>query len=106
MSEQELSAWLIQQAPRYGMAPQQLADVLVKNGGVNMAVADIRRAKALEVVLKSVQVVDTKGVVVEVNSSPGLEGIEKATSADVAKLMIMFLEKNAKPGRTRTKGKG
>lgn len=45
-------------------------------------------------------------VVVEVNSSPGLEGIEKATSADVAKSMIMFLEKNAKPGRTRTKGKG
>ncbi|MBM3525682.1 MAG: 30S ribosomal protein S6--L-glutamate ligase [Alphaproteobacteria bacterium] len=45
-------------------------------------------------------------VVVEVNSSPGLEGIEKTTSADVAKSMIMFLEKNAKPGRTRTRGKG
>ena len=68
VSEQELSAWLIQQAPRYGMAPQQLADVLVKNGGVNMAVADIRRAKALEVVLKSVQVVDTKGAIVDLNA--------------------------------------
>ena len=68
VSEQELSAWLIQQAPRYGMAPQELADILVKNGGVNMAIADIRRAKALEVVLKSVQVVDTKGNVVDLNA--------------------------------------
>lgn len=68
VSEQELSAWLIQQAPRYGMAPQELADVLVKNGGVNMAIADIRRAKALEVVLKSVQVVDSKGAIVDLNA--------------------------------------
>ena len=68
VSEQELSAWLIQQAPRYGMAPQELADVLVKNGGVNMAVADIRRAKALEVVLKSVQVVDSKGSIVDLDA--------------------------------------
>ncbi len=45
-------------------------------------------------------------VVMEVNSSPGLEGIEKTTSVDVAKAIIVFLEKNAKPGNTRTKGKG
>ena len=68
VSEQELSAWLVQQAPRYGMPPQQLADMLVKNGGVQMAVADIRRAKALEVVLKAAQVVDTKGNVVDLNA--------------------------------------
>lgn len=68
VTEQELSAWLVQQAPRYGMAPQQLADMLIQNGGVQMAVADIRRAKALEVVLKSAQVVDTKGNVVDLKS--------------------------------------
>ncbi|MGH6854912.1 MAG: 30S ribosomal protein S6--L-glutamate ligase [Aestuariivirga sp.] len=45
-------------------------------------------------------------VVMEVNSSPGLEGVEKTTSVDVAKAIIVFLEKNAKPGRTRTRGKG
>jgi ribosomal protein S6--L-glutamate ligase len=45
-------------------------------------------------------------VVMEVNSSPGLEGVEKATGLDVAGKMIEFLEKNAKPGKTRTKGKG
>ena len=45
-------------------------------------------------------------VVMEVNSSPGLEGIETATGKDVAGLIIEYIEKNAKPGRTRTKGKG
>lgn len=45
-------------------------------------------------------------VVMEVNSSPGLEGIEKATKKNVAGTIIEFIEKNAKGGRTQTKGKG
>jgi len=45
-------------------------------------------------------------VVMEVNSSPGLEGIEKATGRDVAGLIIEFVEKNAKHGKTRTRGAG
>jgi len=45
-------------------------------------------------------------VVMEVNSSPGLEGIEKATGKDIAGMIIEFLEKNTKPNSTRTKGKG
>lgn len=45
-------------------------------------------------------------VVMEVNSSPGLEGIEKATGIDVAGQIIAFIEKHAEPGLTKTKGKG
>ena len=45
-------------------------------------------------------------VVMEVNSSPGLEGIETATGKDVAGMIIEFIEKNAKPHKTRTRGKG
>ena len=45
-------------------------------------------------------------VVMEVNSSPGLRGIEEATGKDVADLVIQFIEKNAKPYSTRTRGKG
>jgi ribosomal protein S6--L-glutamate ligase len=45
-------------------------------------------------------------VVMEVNSSPGLEGIEKATGINVADQIIEFIEKNAKPGKTKTRGKG
>ena len=42
-------------------------------------------------------------VVMEVNSSPGLEGVETATGIDVAGKIIEFGEKNAKPGRTQTR---
>ncbi|MEM9334945.1 MAG: 30S ribosomal protein S6--L-glutamate ligase [Pseudomonadota bacterium] len=45
-------------------------------------------------------------VVMEVNSSPGLQGIENATGKDVASMIIQFIEKNARQGRTRTRGKG
>lgn len=45
-------------------------------------------------------------VVMEVNSSPGLEGIEKATGIDVAGKIIKFIEEHAKPDRTRTRGRG
>lgn len=45
-------------------------------------------------------------VVMEVNSSPGLEGVEKATGLDIAGKIIEYIEKNAKPGATKTKGKG
>jgi ribosomal protein S6--L-glutamate ligase len=44
-------------------------------------------------------------VVMEVNSSPGLEGIEGATGKDIAGMIIANLEK-LKPGKTRTRGKG
>jgi len=45
-------------------------------------------------------------LVMEVNSSPGLEGIETASGKDVASMIIDFIEKNAKPHKTRTRGKG
>ena len=45
-------------------------------------------------------------VIMEVNSSPGLEGIEAATGKDVAGMIIDFIAANAKVGKTRTKGAG
>ena len=45
-------------------------------------------------------------VIMEVNSSPGLEGIEKATGSDIADQIIAFMEARAKPARTRTRGRG
>jgi ribosomal protein S6--L-glutamate ligase len=45
-------------------------------------------------------------VVIEVNSSPGLEGIEHATGKDIAGMIIQYIEKHAKAGKTRTKGAG
>jgi len=45
-------------------------------------------------------------VVIEVNSSPGLGGIEAATQKDIAGMMIEFIENRAKQAGTRTRGKG
>lgn len=45
-------------------------------------------------------------LVMEVNSSPGLQGIEAASGKDVAGIIIQHLEEHARPGKTRTRGKG
>ena len=45
-------------------------------------------------------------VVMEVNSSPGLEGIETSTGLDVAGKIIEYIEKHAKPGATTDRIKG
>lgn len=50
-------------------------------------------------------------VVMEVNSSPGLKGIESSSNKDIASLIIQFIEKKYKSlenktDRSRTRGKG
>ncbi len=45
-------------------------------------------------------------LVLEVNSSPGLEGIELATHKNIAGEIIAFIERHAHGGYTRTKGSG
>jgi len=64
-----------------------------KKMGLNVAGVDLLRS-------------NHGAVVLEVNSSPGLQGIESATGKDVARMIIQFIEKHAKPFKTRTRGKG
>lgn len=45
-------------------------------------------------------------MVMEVNSSPGLEGIESATKKDVAGMIIDFIEKSPKNKLNKTRGQG
>ncbi len=45
-------------------------------------------------------------VVMEVNSSPGLEGIEAATGKDVASMVYQFIENADRPKTNRTRGQG
>ncbi len=45
-------------------------------------------------------------LVMEVNSSPGLEGIETASHKDIAGEIVKFIEENAAPHRNKTRGKG
>ena len=67
VGEAELSAWLVQQAPRYGMSPQDFADTLVRGGQVPMAIADVRRGKALQVVLENAVITDASGNTVDLS---------------------------------------
>jgi trigger factor len=65
VSEAELSTWLVQQAPRYGMSPDQFAQELVNAGQVPAAVAEVRRGKALAHVLEHATVTDTNGTAID-----------------------------------------
>jgi ribosomal protein S6--L-glutamate ligase len=77
------------------ISPEERATAVraAKTMGLNVAGVDLLRSKRGPVVM-------------EVNSSPGLEGIEKSTGKDVAGMIISFIEKHAKARKTRTRGQG
>jgi ribosomal protein S6--L-glutamate ligase len=68
----------------------------------------VRSAKAMGLRVCGVDMLRSNHgpVVLEVNSSPGLEGIEKATGKDVAGSIIKYIEENAGPNKTRDRIKG
>jgi ribosomal protein S6--L-glutamate ligase len=82
-------------ASRIKLTPEERSTAVraASKMGLNVAGVDILRSNHGPVVL-------------EVNSSPGLEGIEHATGLNVAGKIYEFIEKNAKPGKTRTRGTG
>lgn len=61
----------------------------------------VKAAKAMGLKVAGVDLLRSNHgpVVMEINSSPGLEGIENATDLDIAGLIIEFLEKNALSAR-------
>jgi ribosomal protein S6--L-glutamate ligase len=67
-----------------------------------------RAAKALGLRVAGVDLLRSKRgpLVIEVNSSPGLQGIESASGKDVAAAVIQYIEKNASHGKTKTRIKG
>lgn len=77
---------------RLSAAERHTAVEAAKAMGLNMCGVDILRS-------------NNGPLVMEVNSSPGLEGIEKATGKDVAAMVYQFLEKTTRSS-TRTKGNG
>jgi len=83
------SAALIKITPEERSTASRAARIM----GLNVAGVDLLRSNHGPVVL-------------EVNSSPGLEGIEEATGKDIAGMIIEHIEKHAKVGRTRTRGTG
>ncbi len=77
------------------LTPEERATAVraARTVGLNVAGVDIVRSRHGPLVL-------------EVNSSPGLEGIEQATGKDIAGLIVHFIESHARPFKTRTRGVG
>ena len=68
----------------------------------------VRSAKTLGLNVAGVDLLRSNHgpVVMEVNSSPGLEGIEAASGKDIATAIIEFIEKDAGPGKTKDRIEG
>jgi trigger factor len=74
VSDAELTEYIVRQAERYNMAPQEFADQIVQAGNIAGLVADVRRNKALATVLESASVTDTSGNPVDLSSLATPEG--------------------------------
>ena len=59
-------------------------------------IAAIKAANAMKLGIAGVDMLrsDRGPLIIEVNSSPGLEGIESATGVDIAGQIIKYIEKN------------
>jgi len=68
----------------------------------------IRSAQIIGLNLAGVDIIRSNHgpVVLEINSTPGLEGIEKITGKDIAGHIVEYIEENAEKGKTKTKGEG
>jgi ribosomal protein S6--L-glutamate ligase len=80
---------------------------LVKLTPAERALA-VRAAKVVGLDLAGVDIIRSAhgALVLEVNSSPGLNGIEAATGKDIAGAIIEYIEKDSKKGENRMTGKG
>lgn len=70
--------------------------------------AAIKAAKIMGLGMAGVDLIRSKRgpLILEINSSPGLEGIETATQKDIATAIIKHIEKNAKPIGPRSRYQG
>lgn len=83
------SASLVRITPEERSTAIRAANII----GLNVAGVDILRSNHGPVVL-------------EVNSTPGLEGIEQVTNKDIAGMIIELIERNIASGGTKTKTRG
>ncbi len=65
IGDSELTQYIVSQAQRYQMPPQEFANQIVQGGNLPMLVADIRRNKALASVLEHATVTDASGNTVD-----------------------------------------
>jgi trigger factor len=65
VAEQELTEHLVRHAQRSGMQPDEYAKRVMESGRISELVAEVVRAKALQLVVESAEVTDTSGTVID-----------------------------------------
>jgi len=70
VGDSELTEYLVRQAARYDMAPQDFAKQVMESGNLPALVADVRRSKALADLLESAVVTDASGNPVDLSALP------------------------------------
>ncbi|TQJ41257.1 trigger factor [Arthrobacter sp. SLBN-112] len=84
VSQNELIDYIVTTASQYGMDPNQFAQIIDQSGQVPMMVSEVRRRKALAVVLGQATVTDAEGNTVDLSDfvRPGGEEAPAAEAAD------------------------
>lgn len=67
VGDQELTTYIVQASAQYGVAPQEYAELLQKNGQLPQVVGEVLRNKVLSTLLGKVKVVDSKGKKVDLS---------------------------------------
>lgn len=78
VSQNELIDYIVSTASQYGMDPNQFAQIIDQSGQVPMMVSEVRRRKALAVVLGQATVTDTDGKAVDLSDFVRPGGEEEA----------------------------
>jgi trigger factor len=68
VDDAELTDYLVRQAARYNMAPQDFANQIMEAGNLGSLIADVRRNKALAVALSAANITDASGTVLDVSA--------------------------------------
>jgi trigger factor len=71
IGDAELTEYLVRQAGRYQMPPQEFANQVMQSGNLPMMIADIRRTKALSHLLEGAAVTDSAGNPVDLSALSG-----------------------------------
>jgi len=82
VSNEEMTRWLVQEAPRYGVSPDEFINQLMSAGQLPSVVAEVRRTKALALVLENAKITDAEGNPVDLSSLEDMTPIDVGDEAD------------------------
>jgi len=89
VTQNELIDYIVSTASQYGMEPNQFAQIIDQSGQVPMMVSEVRRRKALAVVLGQAEVVDSEGNKVDLSDFVRPGGEEAAVVEDAEEAAVV-----------------